>query len=163
MSPLLPTRRPFARAAGLVATLLVLAGCVYRPDIQQGNFLEVKDVDQVTAGMTRSQVRYLLGTPMINDPFEAERWDYVYTLKKGRKRKIDRAHFVVYFTEDKVTKVDKLDLPESTSVSGERKLSRRQRKAQAEAAAAAAREPPVPPPVTPAQPDAPRPGSDRTY
>jgi outer membrane protein assembly factor BamE len=148
------SRHPIARAAGLIAVLGALAGCVYRPDIQQGNFLELKDVDQVTQGMTRSQVRYLLGTPMISDPFEAQRWDYVYTLKRGRSRKIDRAHFVVYFAEDKVTRVDKLDLPESTSVSGNRKKSKKERKE-------AAREPPTAPPVTPAQPDTPRPGSER--
>ena len=104
---------PVARAAGLllVAVPSSPAAC-YRPYIQQGNFLEIKDVDQVTSGMTRSQVRYLLGTPMISDPFEAQRWDYIYTLKRGRHRKIDRAHFVVYFDDDKVTRVDKLDLPE---------------------------------------------------
>jgi outer membrane protein assembly factor BamE len=163
MSPISPTRRSLTRAAGLSVAVLLLAGCVYRPDIQQGNFLELKDVDQVTAGMTRSQVRYLLGTPMISDPFEAQRWDYVYTPKKGRKRKVDRSHFVVYFAEDKVTKVDKLDLPESTSVSGDRKQTRKQRKAEQKALEAARREPPRAPSVTPPQPDAPRPGSDRNY
>ena len=157
-------RHPISRAAGLIALSVALGGCVYRPDIQQGNFLELKDVDQVTEGMTRSQVRYLLGTPMISDPFEAQRWDYVYTLKRGRSRKIDRSHFVVYFADDKVTKVDKLDLPENTSVSG-RKKSKKEMKKDAEAARKAAEakahEPPTPPPVTPAQPDAPRPGSER--
>ncbi len=153
MSPSSLSRHPFSRAAGLLAVLCVLAGCVYRPDIQQGNFLEVKDVDQVTTGMTRSQVRYLLGTPMISDPFEAQRWDYIYTLKHGHHRKIDRSHFVVYFAEDKVTKVDKLDLPDTTSVSGNRRMSRRERKA--------AREPPPAPSVSTPQPDTPRPGGER--
>src|SRR6188768_2275206 len=133
--------RAVARTACLFTALALLAGCVYRPNIQQGNFLEVKDVDQVTAGMTRSQVRYLLGTPMISDPFVAQRWDYIYTLKHGHRRKLDRSHFVVYFTDDKVTKVDKLDLPDTSSVSGDRKQSRKQRKA----AEAAAREPPPAP------------------
>jgi outer membrane protein assembly factor BamE len=163
MSPFLLTRRSHIRAAGLLVAAFLFAGCVYRPDIQQGNFLEVKDVDQVTTGMTRSQVRYLLGTPMISDPFEAERWDYIYTLKKGRKRKLDRSHFVVYFAEDKVTRVEKLDLPESTSVSGDPKKTRKQRKAEQKALEEARREPPTPPSVTPPQPDAPRPGSDRDY
>src|SRR5262245_5679240 len=107
-----------AAAALLLLAAAALGGCVHRPYIQQGNYLEMTDVDQVTAGMTRSQVRYLLGTPMISDPFTAQRWDYIYTLKRGRQRKIDRAHFVVYFEEDKVTRVDKLELPEATSVSG---------------------------------------------
>ena len=133
---------------------MVLRGLRLPADIQQGNLLKMKDVDQVTIGMTRSQVRYLLGTPMISDPFDPQRWDYIYTFKRGRHPKIDRAHFVVYFEEDKVTKVDKLDLPESTSVSGDRKKSRKERKA-------AAREPPPSPSVSAPQPDAPRPGSER--
>jgi outer membrane protein assembly factor BamE len=100
-----------AAAALLFVTAVALAACVHRPYIQQGNYLEINDIDQVTAGMTRSQVRYLLGTPMISDPFTAQRWDYIYTLKRGRARKIDRAHFVVYFTDDKVSRIEKLDVP----------------------------------------------------
>jgi outer membrane protein assembly factor BamE len=105
---------PRAAVAMLLLIALGTGACVHRPYIQQGNYLETKDVDQVTAGMTRSQVRYLLGTPMISDPFTAQRWDYIYTLKRGRQRKIDRAHFVVYFTDDKVARIEKLDAPEET-------------------------------------------------
>ena len=101
-----------AAAALLLVATAALGACVHRPYIQQGNYLEMKDVDQVAAGMTRSQVRYLLGTPMISDPFTAQRWDYIYTLKRGRARKIDRAHFVVYFTDDKVSRIEKLDVPD---------------------------------------------------
>ncbi len=105
---------PRAAALALLSIAAALGGCVHRPYIQQGNYLETKDVDQVTAGMTRSQVRYLLGTPMISDPFTAQRWDYIYTLKRGRERKVDRAHFVVFFTDDKVSRVERLDSPEPT-------------------------------------------------
>ena len=83
---------PRAAVAALLLIAAAMGGCVHRPYIQQGNYLETTDVDQVTSGMTRSQVRYLLGTPMISDPFTAQRWDYIYTLKRGRARKIDRAH-----------------------------------------------------------------------
>jgi outer membrane protein assembly factor BamE len=147
------THRAVAKTACLFTALALLAGCVYRPNIQQGNFLEVKDVDQVTAGMTRSQVRYLLGTPMISDPFVAQRWDYIYTLRRGRQRKIDRAHFVVYFEDDKVTRVDKLDLPEATSVSGDTRKKKKKEESH---------EPPAAPSVTPRQPDAPRPSDVHT-
>ena len=54
----------------VLGVLLGATGCVYRPTIQQGNLLKTEDVDQVTVGMTRSQVRYLLGTPMLADPFD---------------------------------------------------------------------------------------------
>jgi len=104
------------RAAAVMLLLIAVGAgaCVHKPYIQQGNYLETKDVDQVTTGMTRSQVRYLLGTPMISDPFTAQRWDYIYTLKRGRERKIDRAHFVVFFADEKVARVERLDAPEAT-------------------------------------------------
>ena len=83
------------------------AGCVYRINIQQGNYLDQKAVDQVKAGMTRSQVRYLLGTPMVADSFNKERWDYIYYLKKGRTRHLDSRRVTVYFDGDKVARLDK--------------------------------------------------------
>ncbi len=82
-------------------------GCVYRINIQQGNFLDQAAVEQVKPGMTRSQVRYLLGTPMVADPFNHERWDYIYYLKKGRSRHVDSRRVTVYFEGEKVAKLDK--------------------------------------------------------
>ncbi len=99
-----------------VALALLLAsataGCVYRPDIQQGNLLTLTDVEQVTVGMSRSQVRYLLGTPMVSDPFAPHRWDYIYRRTHGRDRQVDNAHFIVRFEGDKVTAVEKVALPQ---------------------------------------------------
>lgn len=83
------------------------AGCVYRINIQQGNFLDEETVDQVEPGWTRSQVRFLLGTPMVSDVFHANRWDYVYYFKRGRSRKVERHHFIVYFDGDNVQRVVK--------------------------------------------------------
>ena len=91
----------------LIVIALLAAGCVYRINIQQGNFLKQADVDQVQAGMTRSQVRYLLGTPMVADPFVKSRWDYIYYLKKGRSSHVDSRRVTVYFDGDKVARLDK--------------------------------------------------------
>ena len=91
---------------GLGASVLFSA-CVYRINIQQGNFLDQAAVEQVKAGMTRSQVRYLLGTPMVADPFNKERWDYIYYLKKGRTRHVDSRRVTVYFDGEKVARLDK--------------------------------------------------------
>jgi outer membrane protein assembly factor BamE len=96
-----------ALVAALVASPLALTGCIYRMQVQQGNFLEDKELNQVQLGMTRAQVRYLLGTPMVADPFENSRWDYVYTLKQGVISKARRRHFVVHFTDDKVVKMER--------------------------------------------------------
>src|SRR3984957_3672265 len=91
---------------GMAVTALA-TGCVYRINIQQGNFLDQAAVDQVKPGMTRSQIRYLLGTPMVADSFNKERWDYIYYLKKGRSRHVDSRRVTVYFEGDKVSKLDK--------------------------------------------------------
>lgn len=150
--------------AALVLTLLLGAalgsGCVYRPNIQQGNLLEVKDVDQVQAGMTRSQVRYLLGTPMIADPFDPQRWDYIYTFRRGRERTADRAHFVVRFDGDRVSQVEKLDLPErplATQV--QQQKPKRRKGGNGEAAVEEAVKPDTPP-LEDIIPESPRPGDE---
>ena len=87
--------RPVPRATAAVCSILFFAlaasGCVYRMDIQQGNLLDREQVDQVEVGMTRSQVRFLLGTPMVIDSFNADRWDYVYSLRRGHSRTVSRA------------------------------------------------------------------------
>jgi len=107
-------RLPFAAlAALLLGAICGLGGCVYRMDIQQGNYLEGKTVDQLQVGMTRTQVRYLLGTPMVPAVFDKDRWDYVYYFKGGRWRKPQERRLVVWFKEEKVSKFDRIDVPES--------------------------------------------------
>lgn len=111
--------RPPRPISGLTAVLLlavVAAGCVYRMDIQQGNLLDVEQIDQVEVGMTRSQVRFLLGTPMVIDSFNPDRWDYVYRLQRGHSRKIEKRHLVVWFESDKVTRIEEpIALPRKSS------------------------------------------------
>jgi outer membrane protein assembly factor BamE len=89
------------------AASVLASACVYRINIQQGNYLDQAAVDQVKAGMTRSQVRYLLGTPLASDPFTKERWDYIYYLKKGRSNHVESRRVTVYFDGEKVAKLDK--------------------------------------------------------
>ena len=72
------------RAPSIVLAALALAACVYRIDIQQGNLLDDEDINQVDVGTTRSQVQFLLGTPMIADSFHRDRWDYAYYYRQGR-------------------------------------------------------------------------------
>ena len=89
----------------IAAGLLAGAGCVYRMPIQQGNHLDATTVAQVKPGMTRAQVRYLLGTPMMPGGFQNERWDYDYYLKLRRLQSPYRSHVTVYFTNDLVDHV----------------------------------------------------------
>lgn len=100
-------------ALGLLASSTLLSGCVYRMNIQQGNYLEGRTVDQLQVGMTRSQVRYLLGTPMVPDAFDKERWDYLYFFKKGRWKRPEERHLIVWFKEDKVDRYERNNVPES--------------------------------------------------
>jgi outer membrane protein assembly factor BamE len=105
-----------SRRLVLAAFLLAaLSACVHRIDIQQGNFLDKEDIDRISVGMTRVQVRALLGTPMVADPFQNARWDYVYYFKRGRLSKPVYRHFIVHF--DGTDKVEKIDRPEPAAKS----------------------------------------------
>lgn len=96
------------RALILIAALLtVVSGCVFRANISQGNLIEQDDIDQIDVGMTRKQIRFLLGTPMIDDPFHKDRWDYIYYLKIGRRDTVAKRWVSVMFADDKVSEVRK--------------------------------------------------------
>jgi outer membrane protein assembly factor BamE len=103
-----PVRLPLLACAALLgAVTAATGGCVYRINVSQGNFLEAKAVDQVAVGMTRSQVRFLLGTPMLADSFHPDRWDYLYYFKEGRRQKVERRLLTVYFSDEKVARIER--------------------------------------------------------
>ena len=92
----------------LVCLPLALAsGCVYRAAISQGNLIKQEDLDQAEVGMTRNQIRFLLGTPMVDDPFHKDRWDYVYYLKVGREDATFKRWVSVFFVDDRVSEIRK--------------------------------------------------------
>ncbi len=91
----------------LCFALAAASGCVYRATIAQGNLIKQEDLDQVEVGMTRSQIRFLLGTPMIDDPFHRDRWDYVYYLKIGRKDAGFKRWVSIFFVDDRVSEIRK--------------------------------------------------------
>ena len=98
------------RLLALGLLLSAAAGCVYRMTVQQGNFLDPAVVEQVQAGMTRSQVRFLLGTPMLPVAFDNDRWDYLYYLQTGRKRKVEQRRLTVFFENDKVARFENIGI-----------------------------------------------------
>ena len=90
----------------VMMTALVLgSGCVYRLNIAQGNVIKEDDLAQLEVGMTKNQVRFLLGTPMVDDPFHMDRWDYVYYLKIGREDAIAKRWVSVFFEEQLVSEI----------------------------------------------------------
>lgn len=89
----------------VTATLALGSGCVYRANISQGNLIKQEDLDQVEVGMTRNQIRFLLGTPLIDDPFHANRWDYVYYVRIGRNPATFKRWVTILFENDVVVEI----------------------------------------------------------
>lgn len=99
----------------LVAGLCVLlASCgsvssfsfpgVYRLDIPQGNIITQEMVDQLRPGLTKRQVTFILGTPLIRDTFDQDRWDYVYSYQPGGGERAQE-RLTVYFENNVLTRL----------------------------------------------------------
>ncbi|MDQ9170036.1 outer membrane protein assembly factor BamE [Oxalobacteraceae bacterium R-40] len=82
----------------------------YRPDIQQGNFVSQEMVAQLKEGMTREQVIFVLGTPLLNDIFHADRWDYAFRYKKGNGE-ITNSRVTVFFKDNRLVRYEGGNLP----------------------------------------------------
>ena len=106
----------------LCSTLLLVA-CLqpYRMEIQQGNLFNQSTLDQVKVGMTKKQVRFLLGTPLVNDPFHVNRWDYFYSLYSHDKNISERYQISVVFSEKAVSEIIRGQLPSNPTAAPEAK------------------------------------------
>jgi outer membrane protein assembly factor BamE len=82
----------------------------YRPDIQQGNFVSQEMLDQLKPGMSRDQVKFVLGTPLLADIFHADRWDYPFYLARGNGE-LTTSRVTVFFKDNKVDHFDGGHLP----------------------------------------------------
>jgi outer membrane protein assembly factor BamE len=98
-------RMIFSRFASAVLFATVFSGCSsvprlvteYRIDVQQGNVVTQEMASQLRPGLSRDQVRFVLGTPMLIDMFHADRWDYVYRLQKGRSGEVEMRKLSIFF------------------------------------------------------------------
>jgi outer membrane protein assembly factor BamE len=97
----------------IILLSLLLASCSsfsvplvspYKMDIRQGNFVTPDMREKLKIGMTKPQVRYVLGTPMINDAFHGNRWDYVYRLERDGKV-IEKQDMTLYFEGENLARV----------------------------------------------------------
>jgi len=91
-------------------TLLTLGGCtvfpgVYKMDVAQGNEVNQEMIDQLRPGMTQSQVRYVMGTPLIVDTFNQERWDYVYQMIQDDQT-TEKRRVTLYFDNSLLMKIE---------------------------------------------------------
>lgn len=100
-----PQSRPLLAPILLIAALL--GACAtppriiseYKIDIQQGNVLSQDMVAQLKPGLTRDQVRFLLGTPLVADVFHQQRWDYVYRFQNGATGQVESRRLSVFFDQ----------------------------------------------------------------
>ena len=110
--------------------LLALAGCKQAPDlpsaispykieIQQGNVVTQEMLAKLKAGMTRAQVRFALGSPLVVDAFHTDRWDYIFSLEKQGKS-VERRRVTVIFDEDKLLRLEGDILPVDSSLISDR-------------------------------------------
>jgi outer membrane protein assembly factor BamE len=95
----------------LIVTLSLLnAACgvltPYRIEIQQGNYVTQEMVAQLKPGLTRDQVRFVMGTPLVSDIFHQERWDYVFTRQRANSQDVEHRRVAVFFEDGKLKRVE---------------------------------------------------------
>jgi outer membrane protein assembly factor BamE len=99
----------------LLVCLATASGCsVYRPTIQQGNILDPNQISKLKLGMSKRQVMFVMGTPLLEDPFHKNRWDYVHTIKPGTSAKMTLQRLTLYFDKDSLERIDKSALEKHT-------------------------------------------------
>jgi len=101
----------------LLAIIITLQACqsrlltVYKIDVQQGNAVEAKDVEKIKVGMSKEQVLFVLGSPLVTDSFHPDRWDYIYFFTPGYGDR-ERRHLTLYFDRDEVIEIVKDNIVE---------------------------------------------------
>ena len=106
-------RTLFAAAlAALVAASIAGCGIVYKQPVYQGTLMDKAAVDQLQVGMSKQQVKVLLGSPSIADPFHHDRWDYTATRRTERLGEVQVKNFTVYFENDVVSRWEGEYFPE---------------------------------------------------
>ncbi|MCO4800346.1 MAG: outer membrane protein assembly factor BamE [Colwelliaceae bacterium] len=102
-------------ALSFVLSISACSSWVFRIDIPQGNYLEQKDIDKLQIGMTKEQVKFVLGSPVVVDSFNDNTWHYVYRFKSGRSEKLNaEKQFTVKFEENLLVFAEgDFELPES--------------------------------------------------
>jgi outer membrane protein assembly factor BamE len=84
---------------------LMLTGCAHKIEIQQGNVVTQPQLEKLQTGMDHRQVRALLGSPLLSDPFHPDRWDYYYSSSQGPEL-LERYRLTLFFTGDNLTRFE---------------------------------------------------------
>lgn len=88
--------------------LLLASGCavIYKQDIVQGNQIEQKNVNELVPGMTRYQVLLVMGSPVIRDPFNQDRWDYLYMVIDKKSGETTQKQLSLFFEDEKLSRIE---------------------------------------------------------
>lgn len=99
--------KQFITATLLASSLSACSNFIFRIDVPQGNFLENREVDRLRIGMTKEQVIYVLGKPVVRDSFNHDTFYYVYEMKRGMRKNGDdfRKELIIHFEENKIVDV----------------------------------------------------------
>lgn len=90
--------------ASAIPKALGRTSLMYKPDIQQGNVLQQRDINRLQPGMSKNQVKFIMGTPMLVDLFHLERWDYLYLLNEHRSD-LEQRRVTLFFDDDKLVRM----------------------------------------------------------
>lgn len=91
----------------LLTLLTACGGIPYRIDVDQGNVVQAKDLARLRVGMNKTQVRQLMGNPLLQDIFHKDRWDYIQRYKNGRTQEVNESRVTLYFTNELLSRIDK--------------------------------------------------------
>jgi len=108
---------------GLSACSGIIPG-VYKVNIQQGHIISQDDVDKLKLGMTKSQVRFVLGNSLMPNIFNDDQWDYIYSVRRGSEGKITQYLLTVQFDDEKLTKIEGNHAPDSKLLAKEENLAK---------------------------------------
>ncbi len=103
--------KPFFRRSFITVCIFSITACsswlpdAHRLDLQQGNTIKLEQLESIEIGMTKAEVRKIMGSPMLSDPFHDQRWDYIYRFipSKGFERK---SLLTLYFENDELIRID---------------------------------------------------------
>lgn len=104
----------------LIVAVSLLAGCAssgfslpkipgieaHRMEIQQGNYVTQEMIAKLQPGMTRDQVRFVLGTPLVADAFHADRWDYMFRRQRANSKEIEQRRIVIFFDDGRLSRIE---------------------------------------------------------
>ena len=114
-SPLVPLTLALVLLSGCSGSLSFLSA--YRIDVEQGNIVTPEMIEQLKPNMTRRQVRFVMGTPLIEDTFNTDRWDYRYFLRNGTKT-LEESKLSVFFEGDALVNVTGSEVPDWANTEG---------------------------------------------